>query len=304
MPLNPIQLPQRAPKKDTWDKVLMGLQIAEGVFKIPVAYQQYKKTEEEREVLQDERAGKYTIGSAAKAGLKFTPDAPAPDPAVMGPPSPLKPPRFSMLPSYQGQIVGEGGALLPGKFTSAEAEKLAVEQEDKLRSRYGEEDPIKILKQAQQNYANVENGLRSGNKEGQTLALLNIARLYNPGVSRVGDVQAAETVPEIIKKGIARLTGASANPLDKTEVANYMQLAKQGIATNLQVAEPTIARYKQLAEQSGFLPENIGIEDYSKYKQEEKPKLTPRSGMEGRTATNPKTGEQIVFRGGKWVPTK
>lgn len=56
--LSPIQLPQRVAKKDALDKILQGLQIAEGVFKIPVAYKQI------------EHYGVETRAKEAEAALK------------------------------------------------------------------------------------------------------------------------------------------------------------------------------------------------------------------------------------------
>lgn len=302
MPVNPIQLPQRQPKKDPMDKILQGLQIANEVFKIPVAYQDYQAKQADArvkgiEATSAENLQKGIVDPYAQTKNKLVP---VPQQSALQPPGgvgPVQPPP-PLIPGAREYSTPEGGkiSLIPQDRLDKLTEERAA-----LRKEIAGLAPIEIVDQAAQHYNNVEIGLNRGGKEGDIVGLQNLMRLFNPKVARQAGIEGADTLSELVQKKLNVLMGSKNTVLLPEERREFMILAKKAMGGYVNFADPTIQQYEGLGRELGATRDQIGIRDYSKYKELDKP--APKDPLEGRTATD-ESGKQHIRRGGKWVPMK
>jgi hypothetical protein len=144
MPVNPIQFSPRPAQKDTLDKVLQGLQIAEAAFKIPVNYEQFRTYRAEAGMKEDERAGITTKAKIGQSGGVIVPSASSPSA-----PSPTAAAGASASPSsgLMPQPARYGAPLVPMKVregdgvkdvmvSNPEADQKFFEGEKGLRGEY------------------------------------------------------------------------------------------------------------------------------------------------------------------------
>lgn len=285
MPLqqvNPVQ--QKEQKEESaWDKIYRGLQIAETAFKIPVAWEQFKTLQKEGEIKSQEldvrkrqEQGIFSPTELAKSGMKFEPSLTPPgaqpglappqgELPVLGPPAPAAEQRFSKLSKYPVKIIGPDGKPIEGMAALKDDEEKAYAQEAALRKEYGDVDAIKIAEQAVLNHSNAIRGLKQGGKEGDLLALGNVMRLYNPGVMKAADgstIANADSMLGELEKKFKELTTGEKQILDDNERANLLKLSNEAMQFYGGKAQEFAEQKKSLAEQSGFLPKNIGYKNY------------------------------------------
>jgi hypothetical protein len=143
---------------------------------------------------------------------------------------------------------------------------------------------------------------------GDLSLIFNYMKVLDPGSTvREGEFATAQNAGGIPDKAIAaynkvlngeRLSGDQRNDF----VNRASKLFKQaGMQHKRREAE-----YSRLAKQNNLAPENV-IVDFTTYQPEQDaaaqqtPASTPAQQLgEGQTATNPQTGEKIIFRGGQW----
>ena len=175
--------------------------------------------------------------------------------------------------------------------------KTTFDAEQKLRKEFTDnsKDFIKI-KDA---YNRVEASAEDPSAAGDLALIFNYMKILDPGsVVREGEFATAQNsagVPERIRAQYNRIKRGER----LTEVTRTDFLDKARALYNAQAItqEQSINEFRRLAAQYNLNPENIiGTAPLQKLpEKKEKPIY-----QEGQTATNPNTGERLIFRGGKW----
>jgi hypothetical protein len=248
MAVNQIQFTPRQAKKDTLDRILQGLQIAEAAFKIPVNYEQYKVYSAEADLKQAEADSikKYRDTGNADA---------------------IAQQKLNLVPN-------RGGVLLPGQtqasnYVTKEQDQARYDRTKDIRSAYANEvAPVKV---AAVNYQNVMDGLNEnrddpkGNQQGQLKAMFNAMKLYQPNISRGADgriVGEGGGLPEELYKQYNKLLGNKNILLTSNEEAELAKSARSAFAAQVAGAKKAGDVAIKSAQIEGIPREHLGIDDF------------------------------------------
>jgi hypothetical protein len=149
---------------------------------------------------------------------------------------------------------------------------------------------------------------------GDLALIFNYMKVLDPGSTvREGEFATAQNAGGVPDRAIAAynkvLSGERLAPSQRTDFVDRANtIFKEAKGQH----EKTVKEYTRIANQNGIDPKNV-IVDFSTYQPEEEllpalaapgPQLPGDQAapqiQEGATATNPKTGQKIIFRGGQW----
>jgi hypothetical protein len=283
MPINPINAPQKAGKKDLADKILQGLQITEAAFKIPVAYEQIRAYKADADTKSAEARGATTRAKLGQGGVVLIPKAevPAltPPGAAAGGAAPLMP----KVPDYYGpklstfKVTGENGDEEVQGYRAEDKSKF-FDDEKGLRAQY---EGHALTKDTTLAMLNARKAMSALNKK-EALGTDDIAAVYgffhtmeSQSAVKEGEFKAAAdaaglfsklgNMDEQLKKGT--FLGPKGRDAMKKTIAG---LVKAQLDTQKVIDD----RYGQLAKDQTFKPENVVTGFWSK-KEESKPVLPP-----------------------------
>jgi hypothetical protein len=254
MAINQINLPVRQPKRDALDRIAQGLQIAQSVFQIPVAYQQARAASAEADIKEDERQGIVTPGAALKAGVNLTPKqaAPALTPPEAGVPA-LTPPQISPLAPNSGQVVrvrGADGEVTEMQATSAKGREDALGASTGMRKEF-----LELAKPAITAAAGYKKVASAQPTPAGDLALVfGYSKVLDPMSSvREGEVMTIENARGI-ESGVRALYNKvlSGQKLDANQRADLKRQAAVQFNATLDSIAPVYADYKAKAGRLGI----------------------------------------------------
>jgi hypothetical protein len=200
------------------------------------------------------------------------------------------------LVRYNPNNPGEAPQVIFGQNTSGVNPKT-IEGEGKLRSEFDTQN--KDFRSVRDAYSRVEASVKDPSPAGDLALIFNYMKILDPGSTvREGEfanAQNAVGVPGAVMNAYNRaLTGERLNPGQRLDFANRARGLYEAQGENYNAAAK---KYRGLAEQYGYDPDRITKPiEFGK-----DPKASPAI-QEGQTATNPKTGQKLIYRGGKWNP--
>lgn len=268
------------PKEDIFDKLVKGLQIANGVMGIKSSIDQsnFQEFQQNRMTQQDEVAAQQRVeakqldpfkeAELAQQGFSFSSgnEGPQPDNAVQFQ-TPEGTPRFGVPGlTVAQQATFAQNAEKNEKAAQAAAAKIAkddrkskLDKEKGIRGEYvkASDDTTKILNAFNRVKATASVENPSGSDD---IALINGAmRVFDPGVSvREGDVEllrSASSVPEwLIARYENALAGNKLGPTQRQELFGAVAAQYKG---QIQAQMDTDKRFKDLAERAGADVEDV-----------------------------------------------
>lgn len=274
--------PTQEKEESPWDKIAKGLQIAEGVFKIPVAWEQFKTLQKqgdaatqearikgiEADTKQRQAGGVYTEAELQeKKRVELQPPVEE-NGTYLNPPTPehagpaLVPPRFPGLKGAPVQILKPDGSKAQAMVYDKEEEQKLIGQEEGMQKQVENNDRIKIAQQAELNFMNADRGFEAGSKEGDLLALSNLQKLYMPGVAKMADgtsIANADGIFEELNKKIMELKTGDKQILLPGERAAFRKFGQEAMSSYQKLAEEEYGRYAELARGSGLRPDRVGV---------------------------------------------
>lgn len=287
MAINSINAPVAKPKKDTLDKILAGLQVAETAFKIPVEYEQFRNYSAEADQKRDEQQGIVTKAKLAGAGI-IPVKIPASEAPVLRPPGDtaglapppeagpaLAPPTAAPVapapvePAYYGPKpstfqVRNGDKVEEMQGVSPEAVKTFFEGEKALRDQY---EHHSLTQNTGEVMANGQAALDVLNSNKPKLGSSDTAAIYkfynslNPGkMVREGAVDAGKGMMGGLQSlqnmfsGDAFKKGTSFTPESRKGLSDTI---KQLMTSQIQAQSNVDSAYTGLATDQGFKPEKV-----------------------------------------------
>ena len=286
-PINP-----KAPKKDTMDKILQGLQIANSVFKIPVDIAEMRKYNAEADIKQDEREGIVSAETAAKSGraLSLLPksEAPALTPPADGAPSLIPTPTEPKADDYYGPTRQKVKTRQGGEVVDAYLEPSADERSKFFSSeadlhKQWRSDPTTVATKEMYRSGKALLDLFSKKKvlgPDDLAGVFKFIQTVEPGsFVREGEAQAAQQAAGL-KSQLNNILDKlkSGTKFDEAARKNMMLTVRGLMGTQLGLQSKIDARYESRAKQQGFKPENIVIPEY-----DSPAKAKPRKVVNGKT---------------------
>jgi hypothetical protein len=133
---------------------------------------------------------------------------------------------------------------------------------------------------------------------GDLALIFSFMKVQDPGSTvREGEFATAQNAGGVPDRAIAAYNKVlSGERLSPDQRKDFVNSANKLYAQAKQQHRKRESEYSRLAKQNNIDPSNVVV-DFSTYQ----PDGESSGGVqEGATATNPQTGEQIIFRGGKW----
>ena len=170
----------------------------------------------------------------------------------------------------------------------------------------GEGDLRKEFDSLQKDYRSVRDGYKrleaaaaKPSAAGDLALIFNYMKILDPGSTvREGEfanAQNAAGVPaQVLNMYNRALTGERLNPDQRQD---FVGKARELYDAQTTTYNETAQQYRELAKQYGYDPERI-----AKEVKQQKPQVTTGAIKDGTVARNPKTGERIVFKNGRWEP--
>lgn len=184
--------------------------------------------------------------------------------------------------------------------------KPDVKEEATLRKEYlGQVKPYQEVERA---FERIRASAVDPSPAGDLALIFNYMKVLDPGSTvREGEFANAQNSGSIPSRIIAQynkvLTGER---LSDTQRGDFVDRAERLFNAQITIKQEVDDEYRSLAESYGFEPERIvtrRVERVARDQDRDEGEQAPAGDIqEGATATNPETGERLVFRGGQWQP--
>lgn len=204
--------------------------------------------------------------------------------------------QYEPVLDSDGNIVGqrnpETGKVETDPRTEKPTERDAFGDSSKLRNEFikGSGDYITV----RDAYNRIEASATDPSAAGDLALIFNYMKVLDPGSTiREGEFATAEQstgVPARIRNQYNKLLTGERLTVEQRD--DFVDRAGKLYSKQEGSHKKYVNEYTRLAKQNGLDPSNV-IVDFSV---DEEPAFN-----EGQTATNPQTGEKIIFKGGQWV---
>jgi len=144
----------------------------------------------------------------------------------------------------------------------------------------------------------VEQAALNPSAAGDLSLIFNFMKIQDPGSTvREGEFATAQNaagVPDRARAQYNRIV--SGERLTENQRQDFVDTAGRAFASQTDKQIQLEESFKSIAERQGMAPEDVVVDFIG----EGRPGTKVIGPPEGSTATNPNTGEQIIFRGGQW----
>lgn len=188
-------------------------------------------------------------------------------------------------PNAKAEVIFGGGGNIDPKLVKGEGD---------LRAEFDNQQ--KSFRVIQSSFKNIDKIAKAEPTATNDMALVySIMKMYDPNSvvreTEYATAQNAAGVPQRVQTmWNSLIDGQKLAPEQRKQ---FLSTAKDIYSTQAGLFNDSAKKYRKLAKEYGYDPERITEEVVI----EESP---APSVKEGATATNPKTGQKIIFRGGKW----
>lgn len=137
---------------------------------------------------------------------------------------------------------------------------------------------------------------------GDLAMIFSFMKILDPGsVVRESEFATAQNtagVPERIRAQYNRIL--SGERLSEKQRQDFLDTANRGFETQLKTQQQLEQSFRALAERQNMNPDDVVLDFVGETLLDEIDEEVTTTIQEGTTATNPSTGQQLIFRGGQW----
>lgn len=205
------------------------------------------------------------------------------------------------------------GATTSAKIMAERGTKDALpptyEDVSKLRKEVQDLPSYKNVAQAAPVYKSMVDAAGRDTRAADVNLIYGMAKIMDPGSvvreSEMSVAQAIATIPQHLRATVESQLMSTGRLSPEVREA-LMQEAHSRMQSYAGMFEQDAGMYRGIAGRNRMLEEDVlpRFGPFEQYKKPEKPPAPTLAPREGATATNPQTGEKIIFRNNRWVPAR